>query len=352
VQAALARWGNASLDGVLHLAGVFAERTVADEATEEFAAVLRPKVAGTLALHQLVAERPGALFLTFSSAYGYFGGFAAGAYAAANAFLDGFVHWQRQTSPLRARCLAWALWKETGMSRGYAHEEAARARGYRLLTRRQALQSLLAATRRDLPHVLIGLDDNGRAIRSQVLLPALGARRLTAYCSAPDGVDVAAIAASLDVRDALGRRVVCTTHHVEQVPQLSTGEVDRRALVAAAAGGAMERVAPRSEIERVVASVWQEALKQDGLSVHDNFFELGGTSFLAGQIAGRLRAQLDTTLASTQIFQFPTIAAQAAFLLGDTSASTTAYANSQSRGAMRREAARRQRRGAPQPGAR
>ena len=94
VDQACAQWQCAP-DGVLHLAGVYREGLLTDETRESLAATLRPKVLGTWALYQLVKDRPGALFVHFSSVMGFFGGAMFGAYAAANRFLDNFAHLQR-----------------------------------------------------------------------------------------------------------------------------------------------------------------------------------------------------------------------------------------------------------------
>src|SRR5262249_7703022 len=76
LEAAVARaeagWGVA-LDGVVHLAGVLSPRLLGDESEESFAAALRPRVQGTLALLRLLAARPAAAFVAVSSVNGFFG---------------------------------------------------------------------------------------------------------------------------------------------------------------------------------------------------------------------------------------------------------------------------------------
>jgi acyl-CoA synthetase (AMP-forming)/AMP-acid ligase II/NADP-dependent 3-hydroxy acid dehydrogenase YdfG len=343
VAGAEAQWGR-PLDGIVHMAGVFAERQLTDETAASVLDALAPKVQGTMALYRLASTRAGSVFVAFSSAYGFLGGYGAGAYACANAFLDAFAEHAHRDGAPRVLCVAWSLWNDTGMSRGYSNEDAARARGFRLMSRRQAVQSLTALETRAVPAVMVGLDENGRAVRPIVESTDLAARGLVACCVAAPGRDAEAAAASLVVPDVLGRGSRCVVRRVDALPRHADGNVDRQALSAAGRTAAAARVLPRTEIERMVAAVWQETLKQEGLGVHDNFFELGGTSFLAGQIAGRLRVRLQTDVVSTQMFQFPTIAAQAAFLNGE-SGPSEALAASQSRGASRREAARRLRRG-------
>jgi acyl carrier protein len=72
-------------------------------------------------------------------------------------------------------------------------------------------------------------------------------------------------------------------------------------------------VAPRSELEQKLATIWQEMLGIDGISVHDNFFELGGDSVKAIQISVKINeAGLQFTL--QELFQSQTIAELAAIL--------------------------------------
>ncbi len=74
-------WGQAP-DGVIHLAGTYHERSLLEETRDEVAAILRPKVVGTVNLADLLEGRPDRVFISFSSITGFFGGSAVGAFAA------------------------------------------------------------------------------------------------------------------------------------------------------------------------------------------------------------------------------------------------------------------------------
>ncbi len=67
-------------------------------------------------------------------------------------------------------------------------------------------------------------------------------------------------------------------------------------------------IAPRSEREQLLASVWEEMLGFGGLGVHDDFFELGGHSLVAMRIVNRLRETLQVSLRLETVFEAPTIA--------------------------------------------
>ena len=78
-----------------------------------------------------------------------------------------------------------------------------------------------------------------------------------------------------------------------QLPLTANGKIDRKALpMPAGMGGAeRQRIAPRTDLERSIAELWQEMLGVESVSVTDNFFELGGQSLQAAQLATRIFKQ-------------------------------------------------------------
>ncbi|MCY1047783.1 phosphopantetheine-binding protein, partial [Corallococcus sp. bb12-1] len=72
--------------------------------------------------------------------------------------------------------------------------------------------------------------------------------------------------------------------------------------------------APRSELERTLAALWQEVLEVPRVGLHDGFFELGGNSLLLVQVHGRLKAALGVDVPLLTLFQHPNISALAAQL--------------------------------------
>jgi acyl transferase domain-containing protein len=69
--------------------------------------------------------------------------------------------------------------------------------------------------------------------------------------------------------------------------------------------------APRNEVERTLAGIWQDLLGIGEVGIHDNFFELGGDSVLSIQVAAR-SAQRGLRLGSPQVLEHQTIAELAA----------------------------------------
>ena len=74
------------------------------------------------------------------------------------------------------------------------------------------------------------------------------------------------------------------------------------------AAAAVERVAPRSATERVLARIWGELLGTSDPGVTDTFFALGGHSLLATQIVSRVRETLQVDIPVRVLFQHPTVA--------------------------------------------
>jgi amino acid adenylation domain-containing protein len=111
-----------------------------------------------------------------------------------------------------------------------------------------------------------------------------------------------------------------------KLPLTPNGKIDRKVLpkpdVNIQIGVVYE--APRNEMERQLAVLWQEVLGVEKVGIDDNFFELGGHSLKATMLVGRIHKQFKAEIALQQVFQFPTIATLAAYLA---KSSGSAYAS-------------------------
>jgi len=141
------------------------------------------------------------------------------------------------------------------------------------------------------------------------------ARSLVAYVVAPAGTKVSAA----DLRAFLEARlpafmVPAAFAALPALPRTVTGKIDRRSLPAPGGPGvetARAYVAPRTDVEEIIAGIWREALGLDRVSVHDGFFELGGHSLLLLQVMRRLREAFDLEVPLRSIYEERTVEALA-----------------------------------------
>ncbi|MEA5601598.1 amino acid adenylation domain-containing protein [Nostoc sp. UHCC 0252] len=96
---------------------------------------------------------------------------------------------------------------------------------------------------------------------------------------------------------------------LESLPLTHNGKVDRRALPMpdTISFHNQDYVAPRSQIEKLLAQIWAKVLGKEQIGIHDNFFELGGHSLLATQLTSRIRDTFQIDLPVRNLFEAPTI---------------------------------------------
>jgi len=68
-----------------------------------------------------------------------------------------------------------------------------------------------------------------------------------------------------------------------------------------------EYVAPRTDVEKQLAEIWQELMGLDQISIFDNFFTLGGRSLVAVQIMARIEKLTGKRLPLATLFEHSTI---------------------------------------------
>ncbi|MDJ0380479.1 SDR family NAD(P)-dependent oxidoreductase [Streptomyces sp. G-G2] len=104
------------LHGVLHLAGTTHDALLIGKSDQRSAAVLGPKVRGTVELDRATAGDPLDFFIAFSSMSGAAGSPGQTDYAYANRFLDAFTAWRRGSGrPGRSLSVLWSLWADGGI---------------------------------------------------------------------------------------------------------------------------------------------------------------------------------------------------------------------------------------------
>ena len=321
VERACSQW-KLELDGIIHLAGVYHTRLLSEESKDSFMDTLRPKILGAWALQQLLADKEQGLFISFSSVNGFLGGIAAGAYAAANSFLEA-LQCQQQRNGLRSYCYAWSMWDETGMSEDYLMKEQARSQGYFIIDPEQGMDAFLAGLHAEQPQLMIGLDASNAGIRAYIAKATMPAERLYAYFTSSNADELNNSLTDKMIADDFATVSACDPVLLKELPLTEGGALDLVALAdinpafTTKSMDKKERLLPRSQLEKMIAGIWRDVLKIDTCSIHDSFFELGGQSILLIQVQSKLQQALEREVSVVDLLRYPTISALAAYLQQD-----------------------------------
>ena len=107
-----------------------------------------------------------------------------------------------------------------------------------------------------------------------------------------------------------------------ELPLTDNGKVDRKALLKLptpslnAAEPLDSGKRPVTEIEKMVAAAWRDALGVPAVGLHDNFFDLGAHSLTVAEVHARLQDVLRHEFDLVDLYQFSTVSTLAAHLAG------------------------------------
>jgi pimaricinolide synthase PimS1 len=273
------------LRAVIHAAGVLDDGLVDSLTPEQLNRVMRPKVDGALHLHELTQTLELTQFAILSSFAATLGSPGQANYAAANAFVDALAQ-SRHASGLPAKSLVYAAWSESGgmtSDRDAADKARIRRLGGALLTDAEGLALFDAAIRADEPVPLLARFDPatlGGVAGDGALPPILS------------GLVRARPQRTREAAGSLQRRLA-------GVP-----EPDRPKIV-------LDMV--RDQIAAVLGLESREAVDPDL-----EFTEMGFDSLAAVELRNSLMRSTRLQLPATLVFDYPTPAAVAAHMLGQT----------------------------------
>ncbi|AZC38807.1 non-ribosomal peptide synthetase [Pseudomonas chlororaphis] len=101
---------------------------------------------------------------------------------------------------------------------------------------------------------------------------------------------------------------------LEALPLTPNGKLDRKALPKADASQMQQAyVAPQTELEQQLATIWADVLKLDRVGLTDNFFELGGHSLDALRLVSEIKQALGLELTLNTVFTSPDVQQMARF---------------------------------------
>jgi surfactin family lipopeptide synthetase C len=175
-----------------------------------------------------------------------------------------------------------------------------------------------------------------------------GDRRLVAYVVLPlDSADSAELMGELrrHLEQQLPNPMIpAIIVYLNALPLTPNGKVDRRQLPDPEEHNPVVTtpyIAPKSNLEQLIASVWRSVLGLEKVGIHDNFFDLGGHSLLMLQVYSQLQDSINHPLSLVDLFAHPTVQALAQYLSQDKPQPlTTDY---ESRAETRRELLQQQR---------
>ncbi|MCZ7438227.1 SDR family NAD(P)-dependent oxidoreductase [Micromonospora sp. WMMC241] len=265
------------LDGVVHTAGVTADSPLETLTLDQLAAVLHAKTLPAAHLDALTAGRPLRMFVLYSSMAGAVGNPGQANYAAANSYLDALAG-DRHARGLPATALAWGPWADGGLAAGPALADRHRGFGLRPLAAGPAMAAFGLAVAGDRPALVVG-DVDWTAFAA-----ATGPNRLLAELTDPPATGDAG---SASPADQLRARLATATDRDRVILDLVRAET-----------AAVLRHRDRDRIDPA-----------------SSFRDLGFDSLLAVELRNRLGAAAGLPLPATLVFDHPTPAALAAYLM-------------------------------------
>ncbi|XXY54890.1 amino acid adenylation domain-containing protein [Sorangium sp. So ce269] len=137
---------------------------------------------------------------------------------------------------------------------------------------------------------------------------------LRGFVEAPQPLEVAAVRHDL-ARLLPDPMIPADLQALPALPRTANGKFDRQALLALRRHRQRAPyAAPRTEIERALAGLWEELLAIELIGRDDDFFALGGHSLLAVRLVHQISTTLHVELPVRTVFQHPTLGALGARL--------------------------------------
>jgi NAD(P)-dependent dehydrogenase (short-subunit alcohol dehydrogenase family) len=256
-----------AINGVIHAAGLTGTQytSTIQELTPAISSLLfRPKVHGLFVLEKVLQDVDLDFCLLLSSLSSVLGGLGFAAYSSSNIFMDTFVYGRNRVSPIPWISVNWDGWqlreKDYPQSAGLGSAQAELA--IKPQEGVEAFQRIISTKMAG--QVIVSTGDLQSRIRKWIDLE------------------------SLEGESQQNRTIPPSGHSRPELPT--------------------DYVAPRNDLERSIAAIWQALLGLERIGIHDNFFELGGHSLLAIQYLSRLRKVFQVDVPIHMLFEKPTVA--------------------------------------------
>jgi NAD(P)-dependent dehydrogenase (short-subunit alcohol dehydrogenase family)/SAM-dependent methyltransferase len=260
------------LKGVIHCAGVFQDKLLADHRWELFDEVFAAKISGSWNLHALTLDMELDFFVMFSSAAALFGATGLANYVAANEFMDRLAQ-QRAKQNLPALSVNWGPWLGTGMAQAVTAKRASQwtSAGIEQFSSHAALRAL---------EYLMGLKATQAAV-----VKANWSRVRDQFARDMEP-------RFLELVSTDGPAIKTATHDFRTALE-AAAPVDRRALLTSHVRGVIARVLGLDS--------------SDSLDPRQGLFDAGLDSLTTMELRNQLQASLGCTLGATFAFMYPNL---------------------------------------------
>ncbi|MCP4218601.1 MAG: amino acid adenylation domain-containing protein, partial [bacterium] len=254
-----ARFG--TLNGVIHAAGKVGGdsfKTVADLDKDACRAQFRAKINGVLVLAELLQNRRLDFCLLMSSISALLGGYGLAAYAAANIFMDNFVHYHNRGSSNPWYSVDWDGWLTA--ETGGATEKLGAAWTQFAMSPEDGVDAF--------ERILAGVPQDQVVNSTGALMPRLTQARLPITADTDSDTDSGA------GNDELRKR-----------PNLTNAYVP-----------------PSNPVQEDICRIWQNYFGYEEVGIKDDFFELGGDSLKAIAVSSLIYKKLNVKIPIPEFF--------------------------------------------------
>jgi hypothetical protein len=253
------------INGVIHAAGDTGSSimcSVDQVKTIDCEQQFTPKIYGLMNLEKVLRNKNLDFYWLTSSLSPVLGGLGFCAYAAANCFMDAFVHRCNHQGPLRWLSVNWADWNFQRNPRAADPSADTRQGGWQMLPFEGVETFRRILTHSNIPQVVVSTVDLQIRINQWVKLESL---------------------------------------RNEQTKEKEADPYRERPLLE------NTYVEPSSLMEQTIAGVLQDFLGIREVGIEDNFFELGATSLNIIQINNMVRKKIKQDISVMMWFEYPTI---------------------------------------------
>jgi len=299
-----------TINGIVHLAGIFESSSLLSTSVEQINRLIAPKVHGMAALSSLLRRyNPDGTLWCVSSVNGFFGGRDAAAYSCANAALESVASELSQCSGSRVRCYAFSLLDNIGMSRQLPAPESAAASGFIPLSAGNAVLSFEVAAAAAPEFLFAGVDFFHPNISAITEAETLAQETICIFSTEDSSLQPAQ-----NFLDEFGHPLPLTHQTINALPWAGEA-IDRVRLYELASAGLrtghtrdISALSTATPVQRLIAKVWSSHLKVSNIQMDDNFFVIGGHSLLVPQIVAEINHLLLLDLKIREFFESPTLA--------------------------------------------